>query len=224
VILVTGGTSGIGEAIVEALRCEGESVMTVSRQTMDSEDHFSCDVSDFNSVKTVAKKLKQRQINLKAVVNCAGIASMNLALTTPASIVERVIQTNLIGTIYVNQAFAPLLIRAGEGRIINFSTIAVSLALQGESIYVASKAGVEAFTRTFARELSSFNITVNCIAPGPIRTNLLKGISNHQIAEIVDRQIIRKEMSTLDICNTVKMLLSQESSAITGQVFHIGGV
>ena len=91
---------------------------------------------------------------------------MNLAITTPFKKVNEIIQTNLIGTIYSSQIFSPLLIKAGFGRIINFSTIAVNLGLQGESVYVASKAGVEAFSRVLAKELASFRITVNCIAPG----------------------------------------------------------
>jgi 3-oxoacyl-[acyl-carrier protein] reductase len=96
--------------------------------------------------------------------------------------------------------------------------------LKGESAYVASKAGVEAFSRTFAKEVAPFNITVNCIAPGPIRTPLLKGITNKQIQEIIKRQIITKEMSFQSVVKMVKILLDSNSSELTGQVLHIGGV
>ena len=134
------------------------------------------------------------------------------------------IKTNLLGTIFCSQIFAPLLIRNKGGRIINFSTIAVSIGLKGESVYVASKAGVEAFSRVLSRELSSFNITVNCIAPGPVKTNLLNGISDEQIKKIIKYQIIEKEMKTIDIVKMVKILLDEDSSNITGQVLHVGGV
>jgi hypothetical protein len=80
---------------------------------------------------------------------------MNLALMTPAATVQKVIATNLMGAIHVSQAFAPALVRAKGGRIIHFSTIAVPLGLAGEAVYVASKAGVEGFARTFAREVSA---------------------------------------------------------------------
>jgi NAD(P)-dependent dehydrogenase (short-subunit alcohol dehydrogenase family) len=110
---------------------------------------------------------------------------MNLALTTPASVAINIIQVNLLGTIYCCQNFAPLMLRNKTGSILNFSTIAVALGLKGESIYAASKAGVEGFTRSFAREMADFNVRVNCIAPGPIDTNLLKGITSTQIQKIV---------------------------------------
>ena len=169
------------------------------------------------------KKINERKDTLDSIINCAGIASMNLALTTPPEVTEQIIKTNLIGTIFVNQVFSPLLIRNKRGRIINFSTIAVNLALKGESIYAASKAGVETFSRVLAKELSPFNITVNCISPGPIRTNLLKGISDNKIKKITQQQIIQKEMNPSDLFKIIDFLLSENSSNITGQVLNLGG-
>ena len=148
---------------------------------------------------------------------------MNLALTTPPEVTEKIVKTNLIGTIFFNQIFSPLLIRNKKGKIINFSTIAVNLGLKGESIYAASKSGVETFTRILAKELSPFNITANCIAPGPIRTNLLKGISEEQIKKITEQQIIQKEMKPSDLFKIVDFLLSNSSSNITGQIMNVGG-
>jgi 3-oxoacyl-[acyl-carrier protein] reductase len=116
------------------------------------------------------------------------------------------------------------MIRAKAGAIINFSTIAVPLGLKGESVYVASKAGVEGFSRTFAREVSAFGINVNCIAPGPIDTELLKGISEEQKAEIVSRQVIQKNYSPDAVSDLVEILLDSRSSALSGQVLHVGGV
>jgi 3-oxoacyl-[acyl-carrier protein] reductase len=224
-IIVTGGSSGIGRFITDSLRLKGEKVTTISRtKIIEDENHFSCDISDFNSLKNIYKELNRRQESITALINCAGIASMNLALTTPSGITENILKTNLMGTIFCNQIFSPLLIKNKGGRIINFSTIAVSIGLKGESIYVASKAGVEAFSRVFAKELANFNITVNCIAPGPIKTNLLKGISDKQIKDIIGQQIIQKEMKSIDIFRIVELLLGEDSANITGQVLHVGGV
>ena len=89
------------------------------------------------------------------------------------------------------------MIRNKNGCIINFSTIAVRLALKGESIYAASKAGVEAFSKVFAREMADFNIKVNCIAPGPIKTDLINGVSDSQINKIISQQIIPKQFKSL---------------------------
>ncbi len=223
-IIVIGGNSGIGYEITKNLRKEGQEVKTISRSKVENDkNHISCDITNYSALKNVYKDLNHKKIKISSLINCAGVASMNLALTTPPQTTEKLINTNLFGTIYSNQIFAPAIIKSGGGRIINFSTIAVSIGLKGESVYIATKAGVEAFSRTFANEVSTFNITVNCIAPGPIKTNLLKGISDSQIKAIINRQIIKKQMSPKNVFNIVKMLLSPEASEITGQVLHVGG-
>ena len=224
-IIVTGGSSGLGKAIAEDLKTRGENVVTLSRRKeTGNENHISCDISDYKSLKSAYREFCSSGENFSALINCAGIASMNLALTTPPHITEKLIKTNLMGTIFANQIFAPLLIKNKGGRIINFSTIAVHMALKGESVYVASKAGIQGFSRVFANELSSFNITVNCIAPGPIRTDLLKGVSDKQISRIVDHQIIKKVMNPSSVIDIVNILLSDQSRNITGEVLNVGGV
>ena len=224
-IIVTGGASGLGEAITKDLRQRGEQVVTISRRSKpEDKDHFSCDITNYQSLKEVYFHLNKTGLKTSALINCAGIASMNLAITTPPSATERIIRTNLMGTIFANQIFAPLLIKNKSGRIINFSTIAVHIGLKGESVYVASKAGVEGFSRVFAKELAPFNITVNCIAPGPIKTNLLKGVSDDQIEQIVGNQIIGKIMKPSAITEMIRLLLKEESRNITGEVINLGGV
>ena len=154
----------------------------------------------------------------------AGVASMNLAMITPPSITEKLIKTNLLGTIYSCQLFAPLLVRNKGGNIINFSTIAVSIGLKGESVYVASKAGVEGFSRSFAREMADFKVRVNCIAPGPIDTDLIKGVSSHLISKVIEKQIIPQKFKTNDICDLVELILDKKAASISGQVFYVGGI
>ncbi len=222
-IVVSGGTSGLGQAITEALRKKGEDVITLSRTSSSDSRHYQCDISDYEAVKNVYWSLREKNISISALINCAGIASMNLALTTPPDITNKIIKTNLLGTIFLNQLLTPLLIKNKAGRIINFSTIAVNIGLKGESVYVASKAGVEGFSRVLANELAPFNITVNCIAPGPVKTNLLKGISDEQIGELACHQIIKSIMNPADIVDVVLLLLSPNSSKITGQVLNVGG-
>jgi 3-oxoacyl-[acyl-carrier protein] reductase len=116
------------------------------------------------------------------------------------------------------------MLRQKRGSFINFSTIAVALALKGESVYAASKAGVEVFSKSFAREMSDFNIRVNCIAPGPIRTDLLRGITNTQIEKITSQQIIPKQFQKSDVCDLVELLMDEKASSLSGQVFNLGGV
>jgi 3-oxoacyl-[acyl-carrier protein] reductase len=158
-IVVTGASRGLGRAICERLIKKNIDVLGLARNVdVASFSLVNCDVSSYESVKEVARQLKKDGAKVTGLVNVAGIASMNLAVTTPQSVAQKIINTNLLGTIYCCQLFAPLMLRNKQGSIINFSTIAVALGLKGESIYAASKAGVEGFTRSFAREMADFNV------------------------------------------------------------------
>jgi 3-oxoacyl-[acyl-carrier protein] reductase len=224
-IIVTGANRGLGKAIVDRLCQSGENVIGIARSIESLNiDGYQCDISDYNSVKKVAREIRKIKSPLKAFINAAGVASMNMAVTTDQSTVQKLLQTNLAGTIYCCQLFAPIFLRQRKGIFINFSTIAVPLALKGESVYVASKAGVEAFSRTFAREMADFGVRVNCIAPGPIQTDLLRGITKEQIKKITSRQIIDKQFQKSDVCDLVELLLDKKSASLTGQVLNIGGV
>ena len=224
-IIVTGASRGLGQAIAERLIEKGEDVIGLARSVSGmSIDAIECDVSDYTSVKNAAREVKRMKKPVKAFINAAGVASMNMAVTTDETTVQKLIQTNLVGTIYCCQLFAPIMLRQKRGIFINFSTIAVALALKGESVYAASKAGVESFSRTFAREMADFNVRVNCIAPGPIRTDLLRGITDIQIEKITSQQVIPKQFQKSDVCDLVELLLDEKAASLSGQVLNIGGV
>ena len=224
-IVVTGASRGLGRAICERLLSNGSQVCGLARSIPEVPfPIIECDVSSHAAVKAAIGELKKKDIRVDGLINAAGIASMNLAVISPPHVSESVISTNLLGTIYCCQLVAPLMIRNKRGVIINFSTIAVALGLKGESIYVASKAGVEGFSRAFAREMADFNISVNCIAPGPIDTDLLRGVTENQIKKIVSRQIIPRQFTPEAVCDLVEILLDQRSRSLSGQVFHLGGI
>ena len=217
-IVVTGASKGLGRAICDRLISKGIPVFGLARNVEDVPfPSMTCDVSSYENVKSVSQRLKKDGVKVEGLINAAGIASMNLAVTTPPNVSQNIIHTNLLGTIYCCQLIAPLMLRNKEGSIINFSTIAVALGLKGESIYAASKAGVEGFTRSFAREMADF------IAPGPIDTNLLKGITTTQIQKIVSQQIIPKQFTADAVSDLVELLLDIRSSSLSGQVLHVGG-
>jgi 3-oxoacyl-[acyl-carrier protein] reductase len=225
VIIVTGASRGLGQAITERLVESGEEVLGLARNISGmGVDAIECDVSDYASVKNASKEVKRMKKPVKAFINAAGVASMNMAVTTDKSTVQKLIQTNLVGTIYCCQLFAPIMMRQKQGSFINFSTIAVALALKGESVYAASKAGVETFSRTFAREMADFNLRVNCIAPGPIRTDLLRGITDMQIEKITSQQVIPKQFQKSDVCDLVELLIDEKAASLSGQVLNVGGV
>ena len=224
-IIVTGASRGLGQAITERLIERGEEVIGLARNTSGlNTNAIECDVSDYASVKNASKEVKRMKKTVKAFINAAGVASMNMAVTTDESTVQKLIQTNLVGTIYCCQLFAPIMLRQKQGSFINFSTIAVALALKGESVYAASKAGVESFSRTFAREMADFNVRVNCIAPGPIRTDLLRGITDAQIEKITSQQVIQKQFQKSDVFDLVELLLDEKATSLSGQVLNVGGV
>jgi 3-oxoacyl-[acyl-carrier protein] reductase len=224
-IIVTGASKGLGRAICERLLSSGVEIFGLSRDVSNIPfDSMSCDVSSYDEVKKVAQALKRAGKRVSGLINAAGVASMNLAVTTPPSIAEKIIKINLLGTIYCCQLFSPMIFRHRSGSIINFSSVGVALGLKGESIYIASKAGVEGFTRAFAREMADFNVNVNCIAPGPIDTSLLTGVSRSLISKVVSQQIFQRQFTSEAVSDLVEILLDPKSKALTGQVFYIGGV
>jgi 3-oxoacyl-[acyl-carrier protein] reductase len=222
--IVTGASRGIGFYCANELHKEGYRVIGIARR-FDAKSAYetrTADVSDHASLAAALNDLR-RDRSVYALINAAGIASMNLLLTTPSQTIKQIVETNLLGTIYASQMVAHALVRRGNGRVINFSTIAVALGLEGESVYVASKAGVEGFTRSFAREMSPHGVTVNAIAPGPIDTDLIAAVTEEKLQALVNRQIISRRASVEDVWRIVRMLLSPESVMLSGQVFHVGG-
>lgn len=223
-VIVTGASRGLGRFCAEQLHAAGYRVVGLGRSP-DRAAAFEMRAADVADPASVASALKEfrRDPTVYALINAAGIASMNLVITTPAETVRRIVDTNLLGTIFCCQQVAPTLIKRGEGRIINFSTLGVSLAIKGEAIYVASKAGVEGFTRVFARELAPHGITVNAVAPGPIDTALIAKVPKDKVDAVVNQQIIQRQGTPEDVWNIVSMLLSPGSAMISGQTMHVGG-
>ncbi len=225
VVVVTGASRGLGRFCAERLSEAGYRVVGLGR-TVIKDSPFemrAADVSDPDSIAEAMKDLR-RNPNVYALINAAGIASMNLVVTTPSETVRRIIETNLLGTIFCCQQLAPALIKRGCGRIINFSTLGVPLAIKGEAIYIASKAGVEGFTRVFARELAPHGITVNAVAPGPIDTALIAKVPKDKVDAVIKQQIIQRQGTPQDVWNIVSMLLSPESAMVSGQTLHVGGI
>lgn len=225
-IVITGASRGIGLAIGKHLTRVGKRVLGVARTGSQGESFpiVSLDVCDDEQITQLVRNLRSEDHKIEALVNAAGIAKMNLALMTPSSTTKTILDTNLLGTMAMCRQIAPLMIRGGSGSIVNFSTIAVSLSLEGESSYVASKAAVEAYSRVLAKELSAHQIRVNCIAPGPIQTELLRGVSESQISRIVNRQIIKRQFRADEVAELVELILDNRAKCLTGQTISVGGV
>jgi 3-oxoacyl-[acyl-carrier protein] reductase len=129
----------------------------------------------------------------------------------------------VLGSFLVCREAAKLMQRARTGRIVNFSTVAVPLLLDGEAMYAASKSAVETLTRVLAREFGTFGITVNAVGPTPIATDLIRNVPEEKIRAITNRLPIQRLGTMEDVWNVVEFFLRPESAAITGQVIYLGG-
>ena len=228
VTLITGTRKGIGKFLAEHYVRLGHRVVGCSRGeidwTLDGYTHYVADVADEKAVKQLFADLRRKYDRLDHLINNAGVASMNHSLLTPLSSVHRVLNTNVVGTFLFSRESAKLMQNHRYGRIVNFTTMAVPLKLEGEAMYVASKAAVLSLTHVLARELVELGITVNAVGPGPVDTDLIRGVPKEKIDHLVSRQAIRRIGTFEDIANVVDFFLRPESNFVTGQCLFLGGV
>lgn len=227
-IIITGTRKGIGKALAEHFIALGYIVGGCSRKPASISHsnyiHYSLDVSDELSVIEMTKDFVKRYSTIDVLINNAGIASMNHICLTPLKSAINIINTNFIGTFIFTREISKIMLKQNLGRIINFSSVAVPLQLDGEAIYASSKAAVESFTKISAKELSKFNITVNAIGPTAIKTDLIKNLSDDKINSLLDRQAIQRLATVNDVINVIEFFINDNSSLVTGQVIYLGGV
>lgn len=228
IILITGTRKGIGKAIAEHFLSRGDRVIGCSRTAPDwsheNYRHFELDVSDEPKVLEMFGDIRKNYGRLDALINNAGIASMNHSLLTPIDTVKRVFSTNTIGTFLFCREAAKLMRKNKTGRIVNCATVATPLKLEGEAIYAASKAAIVSLTQTLAREYADFGITVNAVGPTPIDTDLIRGVPKDKMDRLIARQAIHRLGTFDDVINVIDFFLRAESNFVTGQVVYLGGV
>lgn len=225
-IIVTGSGSGMGKCIAQRLHANGEKVLGISLYKPQYEPEFETVLADVRDIKTlysISKKLLNNGEEVSALINCAGIYE-----PTPAGFffedkAYNIIDTNLNGVFNSCQAFLPNMNPEKHTAVINISSLAAHMANEA-TMYSASKAGVESFTKGFAKQLSSTKIRANCIAPGPILTDLTRKHIMNSSPDGIRNQIIQKMFELDDVANLVEILMDSRSDSLTGQVLHVGGI
>jgi len=186
--------------------------------------HYQIDISSPEQVSDLFFQLRKEIKHLDAVINNAGIASMNAFALTPVNTFKKIFDVNVQGTFLICQKALGLLKKSPHPRIVNMTTVAVPLQLEGESIYAASKSAVETLTKIIAKEYGCFGITCNAIGPSPIDTSLIRGVPKAKIEALVKRQAVQKMATPADVINLVDFYLRPESSMISGQINYLGGI
>ena len=227
-VLITGCSRGIGLALCQFYLASGWRVIGCSRTEpdLDSEQfrHFQLDLIDSAAVNAMMRDVRRTERGLDVLINNAGAASMAPFALQPPAVARKLFDLNLQAAIDVTHAAIRLLRAAEHPRIVNFSSVAVPLQLEGEAVYSASKAAIEQWTRVLARELGPLGITVNAIGPTPIRTDLIRGVPEDKLQALIDRQAIPRWGTMDDVINLVDFFVRPASDFITGQVVYLGGV
>lgn len=228
VILITGSSKGIGYNLAKHFLSQGYVVIGCSRSATELHHekykHFCLDVSDEKQVNDLFMNIRKQYGRLDVLINNAGIASMNHTLLTPLSTVNKLFDTNFTGTFLFSRQAVKLMKKNNFGRIVNFSTVAVPLNLEGEAIYAASKSAVEQFTKVFSKEIASLGITINTIGPTPVETDLIKAVPKNKLDDLIAQQAIKRLGNFDDIINVINFYIDPNSNFITGQTIYLGGV
>lgn len=235
--IVTGGSRGIGRAIVETLAGEGAKVAFAYHSNADaanalveelkSKGHealaVQANVADKSAADAVVEKVVGEWGKLDILVNNAGIVRDTLLARMTVEQWQEVIDTNLTGVFNFCQAAIGSMMSARSGRIVNMSSVASHYSNPGQSNYAASKGGIEGFTRCLATEYAKRGITVNAVAPGFIETEMTEAVRNAAEDQIKKHIPMRRLGQPADIAKAVLFLVSEESTYVTGQVLTVDG-
>jgi 3-oxoacyl-[acyl-carrier protein] reductase len=236
VVIVTGGSRGLGLAIVQHLLASGNTVATCSRSSTDAinailsdarvADRFmftTADAADAVGIRDFVQAVYDRFGRIDALVNNAAVAHDGVLATMPDELIDQMLQVNLRGALLFAKECSRLMLLGERGSIINISSIVAENGFSGLATYSATKAAMLGMTRSLARELGARSIRVNAIAPGYLETELSQGLSARQREQIVRRTPLGRLGKSDDVVPVVEFLLSSASSFITGHVLTVDG-
>jgi len=235
VAIVTGGSRGIGRAIVELLAAAGMDVVLTYRQDSAAAAEVVAagqglriaaeplDVRDAAECGALVDKVVDRAGQIDLLVNNAGVIRDNPLTALEDEDLRIVLETNLVGTINMSRAVAPHMITQRRGKIVNLSSVAGEKGGRGQTNYAASKGAINAFTRALAVELAPRNITVNAVAPGVIETEMSRDVRERAGDEVLSRILLRRIGHPADAACAVWFLASRYADYITGEILHVDG-
>ena len=236
VVVVTGGSRGLGAGIVRAYLANGDAVATCARSRTDETDAWEADpdladrflfvpadLSSSADAETFIKAVVAKWGQIDVLINNAGMARDGILGLVPDEDVDAVIDLNLKGTIYVTRLVSRRMLARRSGSIVNISSIVGLRGYRGLAVYSATKAALDGFTRALARELGSRGIIVNGIAPGYLRTEMSHGLDDGQLDQIVRRTPAGRLGEPDDIARTALFLTDPANTYLTGQVIVVDG-
>ncbi|BDX02739.1 MAG: 3-oxoacyl-ACP reductase FabG [Marinomonas sp.] len=233
IALVTGATRGIGKAIATALVEQGATVIgtatsesgaqSISEYLGENGKGWVLDVSSSESVDAVIKEITAEFGAPTVLVNNAGITRDNLMMRMKEDEWDQVINTNLTSVFRVTKACLRGMTKAKFGRVISISSVVGSMGNGGQTNYSAAKAGLEGFSRSLAAEIASRGITVNCVAPGFIETDMTKVLPEEHKAKLVEKVPSSRLGQPEEIAAAVAFLASNGAGYITGETLHVNG-
>jgi 3-oxoacyl-[acyl-carrier protein] reductase len=182
-----------------------------------------CDLKDSNQIKKMIEEIVTTNLNVDILVNNAGVTDDSLFIRMNYEKWKNVIKTNLDSNFLLSSSISKLMIKKKWGRIINITSIEGHTGNLGQANYVASKSGLNGMTKSIAIELAKWNITVNCVSPGFIETNMTENLSEEQKNYIISKIPLGMIGSPNDVANCVEFLASDDSGYITGETIHVNG-
>jgi 3-oxoacyl-[acyl-carrier protein] reductase len=235
--LVSGGSRGIGRAIVELLAAEGADVTFFFRDNAEAAAAVveaarradqritaeQVDVRDGAACSAAVERAAERCGRIDVLVNNAGVVRDNLLGLLDDDDIRQVLDTNVGGVFNVTRAVVPYMVTQRAGKIINISSVAGEKGGRGQTNYAASKGAINALTRALAVELAPRRITVNAVAPGVIETEMSQAIRERAAEEVQSRILLRRFGTAMEIAYAVLFLASKYADYITGEVLHVDG-
>tara|TARA_B100000886_G_scaffold86704_1_gene56904 strand:+ start:1507 stop:2226 length:720 start_codon:yes stop_codon:yes gene_type:complete len=232
-ILITGATGGIGSELVKlynshnyfvlAFGTNAEKLNLLKDKYKDNIEVFSCDMKNKEEIQSTFEKNESELSNIDILVNNAGITRDNLFIRLSDSDWDDVMDINFFAHTLICKLVLRGMMKKRWGRIVSISSDAAKIGNPGQANYVSSKGALEAFTKTIANEVAKRGITVNCVAPGFIKTEIIDTIEPATLENMVKMIPTGQIGSAANVANAVFFLTSEESSYITGQILHVNG-